>query len=173
MNKKILLYIILVIIAVIIIAPYLSKDEKIETQAPAKQTETKKTISTSKCDKLEDGGDKWRCYYSIAEEERTIEVCDKIPELIYKEDCYYIVALVKNDISICDQITNTVQNEICINNFEKWKNIDCSVLKGYDVLESNCLKHYGIMNDDLEICKEILVKEYKDSCIKHVTLNLQ
>ena len=167
-NTKIF-YTILIIILIIIVIKYIPK----ETQTSSEKQEEIRVISTAKCDKLEDGGDKWRCYYSIAEEERALEVCDKIPETIYKEDCYYIVALVKNDITICDQITSEVQKEICINNFEKWKNINCSVLKGYEVLESNCLKHYGIINNDLTICEEITVEEYRDSCIKHVTLNLQ
>ncbi len=171
-NKKILIYVILLTIVLIIVIPYFSKDKGTETSSTKDQEQTR-IISTSKCDKLEDGGDKWRCYYSIAEEERAIEVCDKIPELKYKEDCYYIIALVKNNISICNQITIDVQNEICVKNFEKWANIDCSVLEEYDVLQSNCLKHSGIINNNLTICNEIPIQSYRDSCIKHVTLNSQ
>ena len=172
MNKKILIYIALVIIAVIIIAPYLSKDEKAETQAPT-QTETKRTVSTSKCDKLNEGEDKWQCYKALAEEEREVEVCEKISDKLFREDCYYVVGFVTNDISLCDKITYDVQRNFCIQNFEDWKNEDCVELEWHEVLESSCLRNVGIMNNDLEICQRIKIQSYKDSCIKHVTLNIQ
>ena len=171
-NKRILFYIILVVIILIIIVPYFSK-EKTETQPPTNEKEIKKIISTSKCDRLEEGEDKWQCYKALAEEERAIEVCEKISKPIFKEDCYYVIAIVTNNISTCNQITDEIIKNICVKDFDEWKNEDCSTLEGYDVLESNCLKYVGIMNDDLTICQRIKVQSYRDSCIKHVTLNLQ
>ena len=39
--------------------------------------------------------------------------------------------------------------------------------------QANCLRTVAILNDNLTACEEIEVKSYKDSCIKHITLNLQ
>lgn len=174
-NKVIVFSIIILVIILIIVVSFFLTSKKSETSISVGGQEGTTTLSTE-CDALEEGVEKWRCYDDLAEEERSLEICDKISKGNYKDACYYGVARIKNDVNICYQITGSetseIQKDICIRELEEFKTQKCEI-EQYPEHQANCLKMVAIANDDLTMCEEIEIQSYKDSCIRHITLNLQ
>lgn len=131
------------------------------------------TGDSSKCDKINDGLRKERCYREVLLVNPDPSICSKMTGGYDRRECYEISAIKNEDYSICNNLLNLDERCNCYVSFTininegKGDSSACGKLQDVGSKDS-CYNQYGKFKDDLSACGKVQNNDLRYDCIAGV-----